>query len=232
MKSKHSTFNAQRSMSGNSGKSSLTSTLKVGRWTLSVFFVSLAFAQSPTPSPTPASTPDPAGKVYWDANTEPDLAGYRVYVKQFGDLTYKGFVDVGITESVAFAVTSYNTAGKESPVTIATVDCPTSTPCPSVTPWPTPRPTATPKPTPRPVMQINIVLQTRPTRALPISWPAAPPADHVTRYVVYQAGVGSISTTTNNTKVSIARGWNYFTVAAFAGNVPSARGCTIAIWSP
>lgn len=66
-------------------------------------------------------------KLQWDANTEVDLAGYRVYQKQ--DSTTPPFAKVqeipkgtttanitGLdsTHSYSFAVTAYNTSGMES----------------------------------------------------------------------------------------------------------------------
>jgi hypothetical protein len=58
----------------------------------------------------------------WDANSEPDIAGYNVYYGRTSG-TYVGFITVGGTTAVIgirgtrtvyFAVTAYNTNGEES----------------------------------------------------------------------------------------------------------------------
>jgi Fibronectin type III domain len=104
----------------------------------------------------------------WNANPEPDVAGYRLH---YGTATgtYTEEIDVGNSTTVAvsnlpgqsayfFALTAYNTAGFESlyssEVAYA-VPMPTPTPTPNPTPppgpTPTPAPTGTPSPSSTPV---------------------------------------------------------------------------------
>jgi hypothetical protein len=69
-------------------------------------------------------TDDGTARFTWEANSEPDLAGYRLYVGTLPGL-YSGYVDVGkvtayeLTELLRgmryyFALTAYNTTGLES----------------------------------------------------------------------------------------------------------------------
>jgi type IV pilus assembly protein PilY1 len=104
-------------------------------------------------------------KLAWDANTESDLAGYKVY---FGtsSKSYTGSVDVGnvtsytvssLTQGQTYyiSVTAYNTSGRESGYSsevsgVATEPAPpaSETP-PTVTPSPTPDPTTEPETSPQ-----------------------------------------------------------------------------------
>lgn len=89
-------------------------------------------APTPAPAPTPTPAPPPAAasiRLSWNANTEPDLRGYRVYFGtasgSFQQVRGAG-LDAGrnTTFTVAnlragttyfIAVTSYDNAGNESP---------------------------------------------------------------------------------------------------------------------
>ena len=66
-------------------------------------------------------------KLAWDANTESDLAGYKVYMKEGSNVPPfvkiqdipKGVIEatvknLGLISATSFAVTAYNTAGLES----------------------------------------------------------------------------------------------------------------------
>ena len=100
----------------------------------------------------------------WDANSEQDLAGYRVYYGT-GSGNYTQTLEAaapsstvtGLTEGVVyyFAVTAYNTEGAESgysnEVSYA-VPTPSPSPTPSSTPTPNPTPTPPPSPTPEPTV--------------------------------------------------------------------------------
>ena len=59
----------------------------------------------------------------WDPNSEPDLAGYKIYrwrangdlfVRDVGNVTMTSFVDLTPGETYTFRATAYNTAGLES----------------------------------------------------------------------------------------------------------------------
>ncbi len=102
----------RRPFSGNA-KPTLRNT-KPWLWMLAAIVVWLAL-------PIPASAADV--KLAWDANTEPDLAGYKVYYGQ-SSRTYGVPTDVGNATSTTvsglapgtyyFAVTAYDAAGLES----------------------------------------------------------------------------------------------------------------------
>jgi type IV pilus assembly protein PilY1 len=111
-------------------------------------------------------------KLAWDANTESNIAGYKVYYGT-SSRSYSGSVDVGnettfnltgLTEGQTYfiAVTAYNTLNKESgyssevsavatePPPPDSETPPTIPPSPNPEPAPTPTPTPTPEPTPTP----------------------------------------------------------------------------------
>ncbi len=100
-------------------------------------------------------------KLAWDANTESDLAGYKVYYGT-ASRSYGSSVDVGNVTSYALtgltqgetyyiSVTAYNTSGSESGYSsevsgVATEESlPVSETPPTVTPSPTPEPTTEPE---------------------------------------------------------------------------------------
>jgi fibronectin type 3 domain-containing protein len=103
-------------------------------------------------------------KLAWDADTESDLAGYKVYYGT-SSKSYTGPIDVGnVTtytltglkggQTYYIAVTAYNTLNNESGYSseasgVATEPTPpvSETP-PTITPSPTPEPTTTPETTP------------------------------------------------------------------------------------
>ena len=100
-------------------------------------------------------------KLAWDANTESDLAGYKVYYGT-GSKSYTGSVDVGnvtsytvtgLTQGQTYyvTITAYNSSGSESGYStevsgVATETAPvvSETP-PTVTPSPSPEPTTEPE---------------------------------------------------------------------------------------
>jgi hypothetical protein len=87
------------------------------RWSPFLFLLILIFACS-SPGASPASV-----TLTWDANAEPDIAGYRVY---YGTVSgsYTDIIDVGTSTTgtvsnlpeaqTFFVVTAYNSAGAES----------------------------------------------------------------------------------------------------------------------
>jgi hypothetical protein len=85
-----------------------------------------AVTPPPSPPPPPASPPPPANgvaTVTWSANSEADLAGYKVYVGTRSGV-YTQTIDVGKTTSYAitlpkgvtyfFCITAYDASGNES----------------------------------------------------------------------------------------------------------------------
>src|SRR5690349_11114324 len=108
-----------------------------------------------------------AVKLSWDANPQPDIAGYRVYCGTTSHV-YTQCLEAGSSTSLIvsglqagkhyyFAATDYDVAGMESdesnevsylvPLGGGT---PTPTPKPSPSPTPTPKPSPSPTPTPKP----------------------------------------------------------------------------------
>ena len=95
--------------------------------------------------------------VAWDPNTEPDLAGYYLWLGVASGV-YTQMLDVQNQTTMTlsdleqgteyfFAVSAYNTAGQTS---LLSSEISYTAPPPSPTPTPTPSPTATPSPTPTP----------------------------------------------------------------------------------
>lgn len=90
-----------------------------------LFLLVLVSCQPPGLLPTPIDQEGGANlTLAWEANTEPDLAGYRLYYGT-GSGSYENSVDVGKQNSFTlsglnpdrtyyFAATAYNTAGAES----------------------------------------------------------------------------------------------------------------------
>lgn len=78
----------------------------------------------PTPDPTPQPIGPAVATITWDANTEADLAGYKLYYSTDRTFPDPG-IDVGLVTTYTvdglergktyyFAVTAYNTSGNES----------------------------------------------------------------------------------------------------------------------
>ena len=98
----------------------------------------------------------------WNGNTEPDIAGYRVYYGvashtyffppvDVGNLTTATLPNLAAGTTYYFAATAYNTAGAESAFSNEVVFSHVradSTPSPTATRTPTPSPTRTPTPSP------------------------------------------------------------------------------------
>lgn len=94
---------------------------------LSAFFVALSSTHAKAEDLIIEDDLDPAAPITdvtlaWDANSEPDIAGYNLYYARTSG-AYVGFVTVGGTTAVIgikgtrtvyFAVTAYNTNGDES----------------------------------------------------------------------------------------------------------------------
>jgi type IV pilus assembly protein PilY1 len=112
------------------------------------------------------SAPAAQIKLAWDANSESDLAGYKVYYGT-SSKSYSGSVDVGnataydltgLTEGQTYyiAVTAYNTSSSESTYSsevggVASEPAPPNpSPPPVIVPSPTPEPAPDPTPTPAP----------------------------------------------------------------------------------
>jgi fibronectin type 3 domain-containing protein len=106
-------------------------------------------------------------RLAWDANTEPDVAGYKIYYGT-SSKSYTGSVDVGnvtsytltgLTQGQTYyiAVTAYNTSGSESNYSgevsgVATeTTLPASETPPTVSTSPTSEPTSSSETTPREV---------------------------------------------------------------------------------
>src|ERR1700736_2128701 len=108
----------------------------------------------------------------WDANTAPDIVGYRLYTGTASGV-YTQQIEVGNNTSTSvsnlvdgttyfFAVTDYDTSGVESSpsnevsytapaVTPTPTPVPPPPPTPDPTPGPSPTPTIVPTPTPTPI---------------------------------------------------------------------------------
>jgi hypothetical protein len=93
----------------------------------------------------------------WDANPEPDVAGYRVYYgtssgkysqsNDVGNVTGTTISNLTAGQTYYFVVTDYDTSGLES---LPSNEVAYSVPSPTPTPTPTPTRTPTPAPTPTP----------------------------------------------------------------------------------
>jgi hypothetical protein len=115
----------------------------------------------------------------WNANTEPDIAGYRVYTRtvlgNYGQGTDVGNVTAAIVPNLTpgsvyyFRVTAYNTVGLESAPSDEVLYIALVQPTPTPTPTPTPGPTSTPvaisgaisycsNPSPGPVPNVTLTL--------------------------------------------------------------------------
>jgi hypothetical protein len=107
-----------------------------------------------------ASAETAAITLAWDANSEPDVAGYNVYwgtasgvythLDDAHHQTTEELTNLNFGVQYYFAVTAYNEDGLESDFSAeisAIAGLPIPTPSPTVTPTPTPTPSATPTPT-------------------------------------------------------------------------------------
>jgi hypothetical protein len=100
----------------------------------------------------------------WDPNSEPDLAGYRIYVG-YSSGNYQYFADAGNHTSLVFnngqagttyffVATAYDMSGNESEISNEIkYTFPTVAPAPEPTPSPEPQPTPSPQPQPTPSPQ-------------------------------------------------------------------------------
>ncbi|MBF5081111.1 fibronectin type III domain-containing protein [Quadrisphaera sp. INWT6] len=174
----------------------------------------------PAPPAGVGSTPgDGAVDVSWTANTEPDLAAYRVYrggqlvttiaVVAAPGTTPTSYRDSGLTNGTArtYAVTAVDTHGNESPTSTTS-----ATPADTTAPGAPGTPTTTPS-----------------DRRVTITW-AASPADDVATYRVLRDGVeiaGLPATARSYTDTTPVNGHTYaYTVVAVdtAGNRSPASG--------
>jgi hypothetical protein len=129
----------------------------------------------------------------WDPNSDPDLAGYRLYSGTTSGV-YTQQIEVGNATTTLvsnlidgttyfFAITAYNTSSVESPqsneisYTVPSPNpspTPTPSPLPTATPSPSPTPTPTPLPTPVPTPSPQATPTPTPTPT-PFATPTPPP---------------------------------------------------------
>ncbi|HEV3408807.1 MAG TPA: DVUA0089 family protein, partial [Chthoniobacterales bacterium] len=157
----------------------------------------------------------------WDANPEPDIAGYHVlYGTSSGFFTQLLDVRAGTSAVISnlaeggiyyFAVTAYNAQGVESLPSAEVVyqvpgAAPTPTPTPMPTATPTPQPTPVPTPTPNPTA-------TPPPSSGPasvsLSTLTANPGQTVLAYVANAPGNASDYVAAYNTSTGAVADWFY-----------------------
>jgi Fibronectin type III domain len=114
-------------------------------------------------------------RLAWDANSEPDIGGYRLYYgPESGNYanmrdvlsSHLTLTDLSDGTTYYFAVSAYNTDGIEGALSdevsySVPPYTPTPTPSPTPTPTQTPRPTPTPEPSPTPPPQYLLNISTR-----------------------------------------------------------------------
>ena len=95
--------------------------MKTNKWLVGFALVATSIMLLAAP-PVPPAVPLPRVSLAWDPNTEPDVAGYRLYwgpgnfstVTQAGNATTITVTLPTRTTVYAFYVTCYNTSGLES----------------------------------------------------------------------------------------------------------------------
>ena len=180
----------------------------------------------------------------WDANPEPDIAGYRLYYGTASH-TYTQEIDVGNSTTatvsnlpagvIYFALTAYNTASVESmPANEVAYPAPSQTPTPSPAPTPTPTPTATPAPTSTPTPSPTPTSTPIPTATpnptatpAPTSTPTATPLITVSPTTVnFTAVAGGAFPAPQSIQVTTSNGgaWTSFDTSPWFDTSPTNQG--------